>query len=168
VASGYGWPDSLRVFTDQGKLNVEGPFDIRVRKPYHADATIRNVRPPENRCGIIAPMSVNVTLRLDADAPHVRQVVVPHFQFSFGDGNIGEQLQAYVEADPGYAQTTVWLSRDTTVATITPGGSLRSACRTRDGSTFVVASATADPSVTDSVKVLVSALHPTSGRCPVT
>lgn len=162
-AYGYGYGDSLRISVDMGDLNVPGPFDVSVTKPWYTSATVRDVEPPEGRCGVSGPTRISVTLALEPNAPAVRQVVVPPFGYSFGDGNIQENLFAAVEADAGVSHAVVWQSRDTAVVRITPDGLLTSVCRTSYGGAYVVASAVADTTVRDSVGVGVYA--PTSGRC---
>jgi hypothetical protein len=166
-AYGYGYGDTLRVFTDLGDLNVPGPFDVSVTKPWYTSATVRDVMPPENRCGVSGSARVSVTLTLQPDAPPVRQVVVPPYGYGYGDGNIQDSIFAAVEADAGLSHAVVWQSRDTTVVHITPDGMLTSVCRTSYGETYVVASAVADTAVRDSVAVAVDAMNPASGRCPV-
>jgi len=166
-AYGYGYGDSLRVSVDMGDLNVPGPFDVSVTKPWYTSATVRGVEPPEGERGVSGAARISVTLALEPNAPAVRQVVVPPFGYSFGDGNIQDSIFAAVEADAGVSHAVVWQSRDTMVVRITPDGTLTSVCRTSPGAAYVVASAVADTTVRDSVGVSVYAMDPAAGRCPV-
>ncbi len=165
AAQGEGWGDSLRIFT-RGSENVGGTFTVTVTKPWYTTAVLKDVTNPEGECGIAASKRVSATISLLPGAPPVRQVVAPPFGYGFGDGNISEQLRAYVEADSGVSHEVSWVSRDPSVATVTPDGRITSACRTSTGETYVVASAVAAPAIKDSVAVTVWAADRGSGRCP--
>ncbi|HEU0302483.1 MAG TPA: hypothetical protein VFR37_23690 [Longimicrobium sp.] len=158
---GKGYGDSLNISAgEQG-----GTYDVEVSKPYHAPVVVRGVTPKQDACGVQEPALVPVTLTLLPGAPPVRQVVAPPHSFGFGWGGLSVQLTAYVEAAPGVSQGVAWVSRDSSVARITPDGLLTSRCRTSRGLTWVVASSTVDPTRRDSSAIEVFADTDTV-RCP--
>lgn len=161
---GFG-DDPLRVGVGEP---VTGVFDVTVSKPYHDGSTVRGVEVRGDPvCGIPSePGRPQLTVSLRDDAPPVRQVVVPPFSYAFLDGNVTSQTLAQVEADEGVSREVLWVSRDTTVARVSPDGTITSACRSTHGNTFLVASAVADPAVKDSVAVSVWRADWPSGRCP--
>ncbi|HEX2077523.1 MAG TPA: hypothetical protein VHG08_07430 [Longimicrobium sp.] len=156
---GYG--DSLTIAAGE----ESGTYDVEVTKPYHTSALVRGVTPKQDRCGVQEPAVVPVTLTLLPGAPPVRQVVTPPHGYGFGWGGLTAQLTAFVEAAPGVSQAVTWVSRDTTVARITPEGLLTSRCRTSALGTWVVASSAVDPTRSDSVSVWVYA-DTDPIRCP--
>jgi hypothetical protein len=161
-ATEEGYGDSLRVSVGETE---GGTFDVRVTKPWHAAAILSDVKVPADACGVERPREVSLVLTRLPGAPAVRQVVAAPFGYGFGWGNLSAQLVAYVEADPGVSREVEWVSRDSTVARVTRGGNLTSVCRSTPGSTWVVASAVADRSVSDSISVGVSADQDPQ-RCP--
>lgn len=164
VAEGLGFGKAaLEVSAGQ---NLPGTFTATVTKPWHRGAVVRNVEVPGGPCGPEQPARINVSIELKPDAPAVRQVVVPPFAFNLGDGNVTTAVQAFVEADSSVSQEARWSTRDSLVVRITPEGTMTSVCRDSSDSTYVVASAVADPSVKDSVRVNVSATTVGSDRCP--
>jgi hypothetical protein len=162
AASATGFVDSLTVAVGETE---GGTFSVMVTKPWHAPAVLEGIRVPADACGVARPGRAAVVLAIRADAPPVRQVVVPPFGFGFGWGGLTARLIAFVEAAPGVSTRVVWVSRDTTVARITPEGVLTSPCRTTPGATWVVAAAAADPARQDSVRVSVGA-DTDPVRCP--
>jgi hypothetical protein len=165
AGQGRGFGDPLRVHVGR---SVSGVFDVTVSKPFHRGETVRGVKVQgDARCGIVRePGRPQLTVTLLEGAPAVRQVVLPPIAYGFGDGNITALIPAHLEADAGVSRELLWASRDTAVARVAQDGTVTSACRDAPGSTFVVASAVADPAVQDSLPVTVYARVPSSGRCP--
>lgn len=155
TAQGFG--DELTVPAGNEGRNVGGTFTVEVTKPYHQTATVSKVVVPEGPCGIEAPGRVAVTLSLLPGAPPVRQVVTPPYGYGFGYGNMTSTLPAHVEADAGVSQAVTWLSRDTTVFTISSGGALRTMCRAQYGSAWAIVRSVVDTTKRDSIVVGVFA-----------
>ena len=161
LSSVKGYGDSLHISAGE----ESGTYDVEVTKPYHTSSVVRDVRPHQDGCGVRDPADLQVTLTLLPGAPPVRQVVTAPHGYGFGWGGLTAQLTAYVEADAGVSRAVTWVSRDTSVARVTPQGVLTSRCRTSAGSTWVVASSVVDPTRRDSVGVAVYA-DTDPVRCP--
>ena len=141
-----------------------GTYDVRVTKPGYRPVTLRGVvaRPTgDPRCGYSEPRGPQrrVRLRLRPGAPPVRSVVVVPDAIAFGLPYLEEPLRAIVDADPGVSQGVRWSSSDTTVATVSASGVLRSECRARHGEAVITAESVADPRVRAATEVSVGGLR---------
>lgn len=161
-ATSVGFGDPLQVYVGD---SVGGTFNVSVSKPYHDGAEVKGIVVPTNDCGIGEPVTVELTLTLQPDAPPVRQVVVQPVDFGLGGGYTA-QASAHVEADPGFSQAVVWTSEDERVATVSAEGLVTGVCRDTYGSTQVTATSVADPSKSDSFAVGVFPAVPEEGQCP--
>jgi hypothetical protein len=132
-----------------------GTFTATLSKPgYHA-LVIPGIHVPAGPCGATHMVTVQGTIRLRADAPPVRSIYVVHPSIGFGGPDHTLQLVAHVDADPGISRAVSWASSDTTVATVTAAGLLRSKCRQQTGSAVITARSVADPAVTGAAHVTV-------------
>ena len=160
--SAEGFGDPLRILVNAG--NEGGVFEVRVRKPWHADVVIPRVFVPAGRCGVSGPKVVPVTIPLLPEAPAVRQIVLPPFGYGFGPSVCGSRfpITAYVLTAAGVSPAATWISSDESVvrieqeSTSADGRStavLVPQCRPGPAHAFVIARAVADPTVRDSVEV---------------
>jgi hypothetical protein len=153
-ARGYG--DPLRISVWKSGQNVGGVFTVTVTKPWHQSATVSGVLTPERPCGTTEPGRAWVVIGLLPGAPAVRQVIAEG-NVGFGWGNMTGFLNAKVEADSNASHELRWLSRDTTVVTLTSAGAYRTKCRRSYGETWAVAASAVNPSLRDSLIVGVFA-----------
>lgn len=130
-----------------------GTFWVTISKPYYRPVT-RIVRVPAGPCGVAATVSIDATLQLGPKAPPVRSIVVASNTGLVVPG-IEVDMHAYVDAAPDVDTSVSWSISDTTVATITTSGRVRSQCRTTRGTATVTATAVADPTRSASVWVEV-------------
>lgn len=165
VMRGFGFGDSLRIFSGD-PLRVGGRFSVRIDKPWYTGAHIDRIDVPEGKCGVEEPYVVEMVIQLRADAPSIRQVVLPPYSFGLGGGNVTTGVGAYVEADAGVSHALRWVSSDSTVVSVTQNGQITSRCLQRPDSVWVTAASAVDPTVRDSVRVFVSSRDASSGRCP--
>lgn len=147
--------------------NAGGSFDVRVTKPWHEEARISEVFVPEGPCGVIEPNTVRVTISELPDAPPVRQVVLPPYDYGFGIVACGSpsEVAGYALTDGDASGEIVWESRDAAVVTVEaketgPEGynvaRLTVPCDARlPSSAYVIGMSKADPSVRDSIEVFV-------------
>jgi len=163
TGSNEGFGDSLRVSVTAS--NATGRFSVRVEKPWFGDTLVQNVLVTGGPCGADDPTTVRVSLRLEADAPPVRQVVLPASGIGFLDGNVGLRIPVYVEAAEGGSRELRW-SADTAVVALVQDGTITSRCRSTPDSTWVTASSVVDETKRDSVQVWVFAAPTGSTRCP--
>jgi len=164
VLTGHGFGDSLKIFTGD-PFRVTGMFQVSVEKPWYLGAQIDEVRVPGGACGVEEPYNVDLVIELRSDAPPVRQVVLPPTNYGFGDGNISMGVQAFVEAAEEVSHELRWSSSDSSVVSVTQTGTITSQCLERPDSVWIVAWSVVDPTVRDSVRVWVSRLDSSSGRC---
>lgn len=159
---GFGDPLRIPVYAE----NRGGVFDVRVTKPWYAEAVIDDVDVPAGECGVREPTVVEATLSLRPDAPAVRQVVLPPTDYGFGSSVCGTRhgVPAYVLAAEGTSREMRWVSRDPARVTVEAGGVspdgstvgwITPRCGATPGDTWVVGMAKADPAVRDSVEVSV-------------
>ena len=161
---GFGFGDSLRIVSGD-PYRVGGRFSVAVEKPWHEGARVERIDVPEGRCGVEEPYEVDVRIELRADAPSVRQVVLPPYGFGLGDGNVTTEVAAHVEAAEGVSHALRWASSDTAVVSVTQLGQITSRCLENPDSAWVTAASVVDPTVRDSVHVSVSRRDASSGRC---
>ncbi len=141
-----------------------GTYDVRITKPGYRPARLRGVRARptgDPRCDYSEPRGAQrrVQLRLRSDAPPVRSVVVVPGSLGFGLPYLEEPLRAIVDADRDVSQDVRWSSSDTTVATVSATGVLRSECRATSGEATITAESVADPRVRATVEVSVAPLR---------
>lgn len=159
-----GFADPLRVAVAAN--NEGGVYDVRVTKPWYADALIAQVDVPAGECGVREPEVVEAVLSLRSDAPAVRQVVLPPTGYGFGSSVCGTRhpVPAYVLTAEGTSREMTWVSRDPGRVKVEAGesspdgsnvGWIIPQCGATSGDTRVVGMAKADPSVRDSVEVSV-------------
>jgi hypothetical protein len=160
---GFGDPRLITVFAG----NAGGTLDVLVTKPWHEDVRIDGVSVPEGSCGVLQPASVQATLHLLTNAPPVRQVVLPPFNYGFGGPACGSRqpIEGYVLVEEGIDGEIVWESGDPTIVAVEPEesdssghntASLIPQCSTTTGmSAYVIGKSKADPSVRDSVEVTI-------------
>lgn len=155
--------DSVDGARPRGELHVgagerrPGRYEVRLYKPGYRPVILRDVMAPgDTQCGYAKPTDVRkVRLELLPDAPSVRSIFV--FPPNIGIGLPGweEQMRVVVDANAGISDAVRWASSDTTVATISPSGLLRSRCRATTGSTLITATSVADPRVRGHASVTV-------------
>jgi hypothetical protein len=153
--SAEGFADSVSIFLEDGR-NETGVFELFVSKPFHQSVDIRPVFVPGDECGVITPKAVDVTLALLPGAPPVRQVFLSPYAPHMGCTNT-RTIRVHVEADDSVSKNVLWLSRDTAVAKVSDA---QLSCGGRQGTTYVLALAEADPSVRDSLRVSNSVAQP--------
>ena len=136
-----------------------GTYDVRLYKPGYKPVVLHGVRAPgDTLCRYAEPSDIrDVTLELLPNAAPVRSVVVLPPTMGFGLPKLTEQMRAIVDADPGLSTDVKWSSSDTTVATVSSRGEVRSQCRTIPGEALIIATTVADPTVRGSARVTVSA-----------
>lgn len=165
----WGFWSPEHVFVGDG---ARGVFRMTVTKPYHTAVVVNGVEAlgdgPPCPHRVSEPTPVSVVIVRDDDAPPVRQVVVKPGALLFLDGNITypTPIPHLVEADAGLSTDVTWVSRDTTVVRVLPDARPRSVCGETRRTTWLVASAVADPAVQDSFLVGVQAMDPDRGYCP--
>lgn len=159
--------DGLRVGAGERR---PGTYEVRLYKPGYHPAVLRGVRAPptgDPRCSYAEPTDVRrVTLRPLPDAPRVRSVVVLPPSTALGAPGIDVPMTAVVDAAPGVSRAVRWSSSDTTAATVSPDGIVRSRCRRTPGEAVITASSVADPRVRGQGRVSVSAATPMPGLGP--
>jgi hypothetical protein len=135
-----------------------GTYEVRLYKPGYERVVLHDVKAPgDTLCRYALPSDIRkVRLELRPGGPKVRSVVILSSNMSFGLPDLTAQLQAMVDADPGVSTAVTWSSSDTTVATITPTGLLRSRCRRTPGETMITAASVVDPRVRGHVSALLS------------
>ena len=158
--------------------NHPGPFHVEVEKPWHRPAVVSGVAGQSNVCGVTVPGTVSVTLERVADAPAVRQVVLPSVGWGFHQCGLSGSIVASLEADDSVSHELIWRSRDTTGVISVTHSALRVPGVSSPGpypeegpdsvsvaevqvhceqptsvTTWVVAMAAADTAVRDSVRV---------------
>jgi len=160
-ATGRGLNDLLSIYVWAN--NAGGTFRVRVVKPWHETAVFPEVRVPAGECGVTETVELEATIPLLSDAPPVRQILLPERRLQMPLRFCGRKhdVEARVLGDPGIPRGVVWVSRDSSVATVEfgepsvdgPGaGGVTLACREDRASTYVVAMAAADTTVRDSVR----------------
>jgi hypothetical protein len=142
-----------------------GLLDVYISKPYHTTAAILGLRVKSRPCGVVTAYA-SATLNLVPDAPAVRQVVLPRNTFNY-DAGLSEHLTASVEAAEGVSHAVTWYSRDSSVARISPDGTLTAVCRHTRGKTWIVAASVIAPAVKDSIRVEVWPGDQPACRSPV-
>ena len=158
-----GWTDSLTMYA--GGNSVAGPMDIQITKPWHTTTSLRGVKLVTGPCGVITPVQIGFLLKRQANAPPVRQVVLEPQQRSFNRSGLTSRVPFVVLADDSLSPEVTWATRDASVISVTSDGLMTSKCRKSSGSTWIVASAVASPSVRDSLIVTVAS-DTDPGRCP--
>lgn len=157
-----GYLDSLTIpawTSDQDER-----FDIRVTKPWHEEFQARDILVPTT-CGGGEAIRISATLPLLQDAPPVRQVVLPPYDFRIARSLCGtpREIDGYVFADEHVSSGIVWQSMNPEVLTVAPQADVAEGhhraglippCNVPAGTTtFVVGISEADPSVRDSIEV---------------
>jgi hypothetical protein len=163
VDEGFGDPRLIPVFAG----NAGGTLDVRVTKPWHEEVRIDGVFVPEGACGVLEPGAVRAVLQVLPNAPPVRQVLLPPFDYAFGGPACGSEhpIVGYVLAEGEVDSEIVWKTSDPTVVEVEPQvsessglnvASLIPQCSaTRGMSAYVIGESKADPSVKDSVEVTI-------------
>ena len=134
-----------------------GRYEVRLYKPGYRPVVLRDVMAPgDEHCRYAEPTDVRkITLELLPDAPNVCSVVVLSPGMVFGLPGLEHQLRAVVDANAGVSDAVRWTSSDTTVATISAAGMLRSACRATTGQAVITATSVADPRARGRASVMV-------------
>ena len=134
-----------------------GRYQVRLYKPGYRPVVLHDVMAPgDEACQYAEPSDVRkVTLELSPDAPNVRSVIVLPPSMGFGLPNLEHQLRAVVDADSGVSTAVRWTSSDTTVATISAAGLLRTACRASTGNAVITATSRMNPRVQGRASVTV-------------
>jgi hypothetical protein len=166
--------DSVDGAHARGELHVgagerrPGRYEVRLYKPAYRPVVLRDVMAPgDEQCRYAEPTDVRtVTLELLPNAPNVRSVVVLPPGMGFGLPNLEHQLRAVVDADSSVSNAVRWTTSDTTVATISAGGLLRTACRATTGTAVITATSIVDPKVRGHASVTVWPPEPLSCRAP--
>jgi Bacterial Ig-like domain (group 2) len=147
--------DSVDGSHSVGELNVgagqrrPGRYEVRLYKPGYRPVVLRDVMAPgDEECQYAEPSDVRkVTLELLPDAPSVRSIVVLPPSMGLGLPDLTLELRAVVDADSVVSTAVRWTSSDTTVATISANGLLRSRCRRTTGRAVITATSVADSTV---------------------
>lgn len=152
--------DGSRAFSDLAVGAGErrpGVYEVRLYKPGYRPVVLHDVRAPgDSLCHYAEPTDIrDVTLALLPNARAVRSIVVSPPAMGFGLPNLTTQLRALVDADSGVSTAVEWSSSDTTVATISPTGLLRSHCRATPGAATITATSVADRNVHGHASVTV-------------
>ncbi|HEV2734244.1 MAG TPA: Ig-like domain-containing protein, partial [Longimicrobiaceae bacterium] len=147
-----------------------GTYQVRLYRPGYHPVVLQGVRAPRTgnpRCNYAEPSDVRrVTLRLLPDAPPVRSVVVRPASTGLGIPGIEMPMTAEVDAAPGVSRAVRWSSSDTTVATVSAAGVVRSQCRRTPGEATITATSVADPRARGQGHVSVYAAAPMRGLDP--
>ncbi|MFL5614864.1 MAG: Ig domain-containing protein [Gemmatimonadaceae bacterium] len=135
-----------------------GTYEVRLYKPGYRPVVLHDVKAPgDTLCHYAKPTDIrDVTLALLPNAPPVRSIIVSPPGMGFGLPNLTEQMHATVDADSGISTAVEWSSSDTTVATVSPSGLLRSQCRTTPGEAVITATSRVDRTVRGHASVSVS------------
>jgi hypothetical protein len=143
-----------------------GTYQVRLYKPGYKPVVLHNVRAPgDERCKYAEPTDIRrVTLELLPNAPPVRSIIVMPPGMGLGIPGYETSMRAIVDAAPGVSQVVRRTSSDTTVATISPSGLLRSQCRRTPGEATITATSVADPRVRGTAPVTVYAMRPGDER----
>jgi hypothetical protein len=138
--------DELRVGAGERR---PGRYEVRLYKPGYRTIVLRDVMAPgDELCRYAEPSDIRkVTLELLPNAPKVRSIIVLPPGMGFGGAGYSLRLRAVVDADPGISHAVHWRSSDTTVATISSDGLLRTKCRAGTGATVITATSVVDPAV---------------------
>jgi hypothetical protein len=142
-----------------------GRYEVRIYKPGYRPVVLRDVMAPgDAHCRYAEPTDVRkVTLELLPNAPKVRSIVVLPPGMGFGLPDLTLQLRAVVDADSDVSHGVRWTSSDTTVATVSETGVLRSKCRVASGDAIITATSLADPRVQGQARVTVWRLEARRG-----
>lgn len=134
-----------------------GRYEVKLYKPGYKPVVLHDVMAPgDPRCRYAEPTDVRkVTLERLSSAPAVRSVTVMPPAMGFGLADYEHQLRAFVDADSGVSSAVHWTSSDTTVATISATGLLRTKCRMTTGETIITAKAVVDERVQGHATVTV-------------
>jgi hypothetical protein len=134
-----------------------GRYQVRLYKAGYKPVILQNVMAPgDEYCRYAEPTDVRkVTLELLPNAPKVRSIVVSPPGMGFGIPDDSLQLDAVVDADPDVTHDIRWTSSDTTVATVSATGVLRTKCRATTGDAVITATSMADPRVRGQASVTV-------------
>jgi len=154
-------PSPLDLYVHWG--NRAGRFLVRVEKPWYRPFEDGLIQVPGNDCGVLRNgfQEVDATIVLLPDAPPVRSIEIvwplrpPIFPFPVSPCSRTYPLETTLDAAPGISQAVTWTVRDPGLAAVTEGPILTGVCGA-GGSTYVVAAASADPSVRDSIEVWVA------------
>jgi hypothetical protein len=161
-ASGEGYGDSLRIWTDD-PYGRTGTYRVEVSRPYHRTTVIPAVRVSGGPCGVERPHEIDVSIELLPGSPPIRQVVLPPWSFGYGGAGQTTALRAFVVRDPDASPDVTWASTDTTAVVIDERGVMTSVCRPTRGHAWISAASVVDPTVRDSVSVTV--FQDLSPRC---
>jgi hypothetical protein len=138
-----------------------GSYQVRLRKPGYRPVVLHDVEAPpkgDPGCRYAEPTDIRrVTLELLPNAPPVRSVVVLPPATLLGIPGYEQTMGAIVDATPGVSQAVRWTSSDTTVATVSASGLLRSQCRRTPGDATITAASDVDPRVRGTASIW---LHP--------
>jgi hypothetical protein len=134
-----------------------GRYEVRLYKPGYRPVVLRDVMAPaDDQCLYAFPSDIRkVTLELLPDAPKVRSIVVSPPGVVLGRSDWEKRLRAIVDAEPGVSDAVRWTSSDTTVATISATGVLRSTCRATTGRAVITATSVADARIRGHASVTV-------------
>ena len=134
-----------------------GRYEVRLYKPGYKPVILRDVMAPgDARCSYAVPTDIRkVTLEPNSTIPSVRSVIVLPPSMGFGVPEEEFQLRAIVDAESGVSDAVRWTSSDTTVATISVAGVLRTKCRATPGEAVITATSVAEPRVRGRAKVSV-------------
>jgi hypothetical protein len=162
IGSSEGYLDSLTISAWTGEQDER--FDIRVTKPWHGKFQAQDILVPTT-CGGGEPMRISATLPLLPDAPAVRQVVLPPYDFRIARFLCGtpREIDGYVIAGEHVSSGIIWQSRNPELLAVVPQADVAEGhhraglippCNVPAGATtFVVGISEADPSVRDSIEV---------------
>ena len=123
-----------------------GVYDVTVTKPWYQPVFVPHVVAAGGPCGVESPATLEVTLVLLPGAPPVRSVVVASPDMAFFAAGLTAQMSTHVDADVGIDTSVTWQISDSTVASLSPTGWLRSQCRTATGSATIEARSVVDSS----------------------
>lgn len=145
-----------------------GTYQVRLYKPGYKPVVLHNVQAPPTghpRCKYAEPTDIRqVTLTLLPNAPRVRSIIVTPPGMGLGIPGYETPMRAIVDAAPGVSQAVRWTSSDTTVATVSASGVLRSQCRRTPGQATITATSVVDPRVRGTASVTVYAMRPGDER----
>jgi hypothetical protein len=133
----------LQLFAGGGR---PGTYDVEVTKPWYAPVLFSGVVAVGGPCGVESPTQLEITLVLLPAAPSVRTVVAYPPAMGLGAADLTVQMYAYVDAAAGIDTSVTWQISDSTVATLSLTGMLRSRCRTAPGEATIEARSVADQS----------------------
>ncbi len=138
-----------------------GRYEVRLYKPGYRPVVLRDVMAPaDEQCLYADPGDIRkVTLELLPDAPKVRSIVVSPPGVVLGSSDWEKPLRAIVDAESGVSDSVRWTSSDTTVATISATGVLRSTCRATIRRAVITATSVADARIRGHALVTVVPPH---------